>query len=114
MRIVLSTPTTFLISSDSRMTATMHLHSVLFAGLSWLSCCNAAIDSRVQLALTLNSSTKGISTTPDGRIFMVHGSSPQITEYNTTTGIQTVYPYAELEYDPSSNSSDIKSTYVSL
>ncbi|PSR77687.1 hypothetical protein BD289DRAFT_377579 [Coniella lustricola] len=93
----------------------MHVHYFLLIGFSWLSSCDAAIDPRVQLALTLNSSTKGISTIPDGRIFMVHGSSPQITEYNTSTGIQTIYPYTKLEYDASSpNSSDIKSTYVSL
>lgn len=57
-------------------------------------------DSRIETALTLNVPTNGVSTTPDGRLFLVlarvDGSKgAAVVEYNRTTGAMTPYPNKE-------------------
>jgi hypothetical protein len=55
-------------------------------------------DPRLQVAFTLETPSNGLSTTPDGRIFLVYqhvdntGPNPQIVEFNTTTNTSTPYP----------------------
>ena len=57
-------------------------------------------DPRLSIGLTLDTPTTGVSTTPDGRLFLiwsrVDGSTgPQISEYNLTTNTSVPYPNAE-------------------
>ncbi len=58
------------------------------------------IDQNITIELTLDVPTNGVSTTPDGRIFLVlarvDGSTgPQVVEYNRTTNTTTAYPNEE-------------------
>ena len=57
-------------------------------------------DPRVKVELQLNVPTTGVSTTPDGRLFLVlarvDGSEgPQVVEYNRKNGSMTPYPNTE-------------------
>ncbi|KAK4503808.1 hypothetical protein PRZ48_004723 [Zasmidium cellare] len=57
-------------------------------------------DPRIETALTLDVPTNGVSTTPDGRLFLVlarvDGSKgAQVVEYNTTSKSMTPYPNEE-------------------
>lgn len=57
-------------------------------------------DSRVETALTLDVPTNGVSTTPDGRLFLVlariDGSEgPTVVEYDRNTNSTTAYPNEE-------------------
>ncbi|KAF2170148.1 hypothetical protein M409DRAFT_19754 [Zasmidium cellare ATCC 36951] len=57
-------------------------------------------DPRIETALTLDVPTNGVSTTPDGRLFLVlarvDGSKgAQVVEYNTTSKTMTPYPNEE-------------------
>lgn len=54
-------------------------------------------DPRLVTRLSLQDVTNGVSTTPDGRIFLVISGvdgykGPSVVEYNQTTGAQTAYP----------------------
>lgn len=54
-------------------------------------------DPRLVTQLSLQDVTNGVSTTPDGRLFLVISrvdgyKGPQVVEYNRTTGAQTAYP----------------------
>lgn len=57
-------------------------------------------DPRIQTALTLENPSNGVSTTPDGRLFVLYArvdgsTGPQVVEYNRTTNTQVPYPNAE-------------------
>jgi hypothetical protein len=58
------------------------------------------IDQNINIELTLNVPTNGISTTPDGRLFLVYArvdgsKGPQVVEYNRETNTSTAYPNEE-------------------
>lgn len=57
-------------------------------------------DPRVQTALTLDHPSNGVSTTPDGRLFVLYArvdgsKGPQVAEYDRATRTITPYPNAE-------------------
>jgi len=57
-------------------------------------------DPRIQTALTLEHPVNGVSTTPDGRLFVLYArvdgsTGPQVAEYNRTTNTSTAYPNEE-------------------
>jgi sugar lactone lactonase YvrE len=58
------------------------------------------IDQKIVTELTLNAPTNGVSTTPDGRLFLVYArvdgsKGPQVAEYNRQTNTSTAYPNEE-------------------
>ena len=57
-------------------------------------------DPRLQIELTLEHPCNGVSTTPDGRLFVVYArvdgsKGPQVAEYDRTTNTSTAYPKEE-------------------
>lgn len=61
---------------------------------------HGAEDPRIQTALTLEHPVNGVSTTPDGRLFVLYArvdgsTGPQVAEYNRTTNTSTAYPDAD-------------------
>lgn len=57
-------------------------------------------DPRVETALTLQHPSNAVSTTPDGRLFLLYArvdgsTGPQVVEYNRSTNATTPYPNAE-------------------
>ena len=57
-------------------------------------------DPRIQTALTLEHPVNGVSTTPEGRLFILYArvdgsKGPQVAEYNQTTNTSTAYPNEE-------------------
>ena len=94
------------------------MHLSYFCSLSYLALAfrqsaaqtyNGAEDPRVQVELTLDHPTNGVSTTPDGRIFLVisrvDGSTgPAVVEYNRDDNSTTAYPNKEWNsYTPGAN-----------
>ncbi|KAJ4395925.1 hypothetical protein N0V93_000141 [Gnomoniopsis smithogilvyi] len=77
----------------------MRLHLTL--PLVSLPLCLAAIDPRVQVALTLDTPCNGVSTTPDGRLFVLYArvdgtqaqGLPEVVEWINGTGVP--YPNAQ-------------------
>jgi hypothetical protein len=67
------------------------------------------IDQNIDIELTLNVPSNGISTTPDGRLFLVYArvdgsKGPQVVEYNRETNTSTAYPNEEWNsYEPGKN-----------
>jgi sugar lactone lactonase YvrE len=54
-------------------------------------------DPRLQVQLTVQHPINGVSTTPEGRLFIIYArvdgsKGPQIAEYNQTTNTSTAYP----------------------
>ena len=54
-------------------------------------------DPRLQVELVLDTPSTGVSTTPDGRLFLVYArvdgsTGPQVVEYNRQTNTSTAYP----------------------
>jgi hypothetical protein len=75
--------------------------NVLLTGLlpALLPCALAAQDPRIQTALTLQHPVNGISTTPDGRLFVLYArvdgsTGPLVAEWHNSTG-PTPYPNQE-------------------
>lgn len=66
-------------------------------------------DPRINVALTLETPSTGVSTTPDGRLFIllshVDGSTgPQVVEWDYSTSTYSPYPNAEWNaYNSSGN-----------
>lgn len=57
-------------------------------------------DPRIEVALTLDVPTNGVSTTPDGRLFLVlarvgGSQGPVLVEYDRATNTSTAYPNEE-------------------
>lgn len=93
----------FSISPESLITMR---RTTLLAGLSFLFATTIAQsytgpeDPRINIGLTLENPSNGVSLTPSGRLFVlfarVDGSTgPQVVEYNRTTNTSTPYPSAE-------------------
>jgi hypothetical protein len=67
------------------------------------------IDQNINIELTLNVPSNGVSTTPDGRLFLVYArvdgsKGPQVVEYNRETNTSTAYPNKEWNsYEPGKN-----------
>ena len=58
------------------------------------------IDQNINVELTLNVPSNGVSTTPDGRLFLVYArvdgsTGPQVVEYDRETNKSTAYPNEE-------------------
>ena len=58
------------------------------------------VDQRVNVELTLDVPCNGVSTTPDGRLFLVYArvdgsTGPQVVEYDRQTNKSTAYPNEE-------------------
>ena len=82
----------------------MHPHHFLTAAAATAailtSSCLAATDPRVQVALTLDTPSNGVSTTPDGRLFVLYArvdgtqaqGLPEVVEWVNGTGVP--YPDA--------------------
>lgn len=77
----------------------MRFHSIL--SFTFLPLCLAATDPRVQVALTLDTPCNGVSTTPDGRLFVLYArvdgtqaqGLPEVVEWINGTGVP--YPNAQ-------------------
>lgn len=81
----------------------------LIASLASSRTCPGPEDSRVQTAITLETPSNGVSTTPDGRIFLLYArvdgsTGPQVVEYNSTTN--TTSPYPDVSWNNYTQGSD--------
>ena len=77
----------------------MKLHKVIGVLLVLLHSTFAAQDSRVKVALTLQHPVNGVSTTPDGRMFILYArvdgsTGPQVAEWHNNSD-PTPYPTAQ-------------------
>lgn len=93
----------------------MYLHALL-AFVS-LPLCLAATDPRVQVALTLDTPCNGVSTTPDGRLFLLYArvdgtqaqGLPEVVEWINGTGV----PYPDAQWNSYAGpSSDPATTFI--
>ncbi|KAI0009054.1 major royal jelly protein [Xylariaceae sp. FL0662B] len=78
----------------------MWLPLIIYAASAVGSIIPAPEDPRVQLALTLDTPSTGVSTTPDGRLFILYArvdgsTGPGIVEWDNSTQTATPFPDAE-------------------
>ena len=86
--------------APEKMIYNRRVNALVSICLSLASIICAAIDPRVEVALTADTPINGVSTTPDGRIFVlfarVDGSTgPQVAEYISSNNTYVPYPNAE-------------------
>lgn len=80
--------------------------------------CLAVIDPRIQVALTLDTPSNGVSTTPDGRLFVLYArvdgtqaqGLPEVVEW--ADGAGTPYPDARWNSYAAGGNSDVATTLV--
>lgn len=97
-----------------------HLSLATAATLTLTSGCLAASDPRIQTALTLDTPCNGVSTTPDGRLFVLYArvdgtqaqGLPEVVEWVNGTGVP--YPDAQWNSYAAGGGSDPAATLVRI
>lgn len=87
-----------------------HLFQATAAILTLTSSCLAATDARIEIALTLDTPCNGVSTTPDGRLFVLYArvdgtqakGLPELVEWVNGTGV----PYPDEQWNSYATDSD--------
>lgn len=83
-----------------------------FTGAAAQAC---STDSRVQDAFTTETPINGVSTTPDGRLFLLYArvdgsTGPTVVEWKNNTAV----PYPNLEWNSYTNGSDPATHFVRI
>lgn len=91
--------------------------SLLLAGtqINTVVAQNCSIDSRVKDAFTTETPINGVSTTPDGRLFLLYArvdgsTGPTVVEWKNNTAV----PYPNLEWNTYTNGSDPATHFVRI